>query len=91
MLPALPSLLVSILALLLAGLSFRYSRRKDSAARQQSIQDDFWLRKVISPAAIEPFVKFSSNVIAGLPRIDGEGISAAAVAQFFRDQQAQLI
>jgi len=44
-----------------------------------SIQDDFWLRKIVSPASIEPFVKLSSEIIAELPDATNAALSEDAV------------
>jgi hypothetical protein len=65
--PNTPSIAMSLAALVLAFMSFRYSKKKDSAARVQSIQDDFWLRKVLSPATIEPFVTLAAEIMRTLP------------------------
>lgn len=64
-----PSLVMSLVAVVLSGFSLYYTLSKDSRARKQSIQDDFWLRKVISPASIEPLVKFGSDLFNELPSL----------------------
>lgn len=63
----LPSFFTSVAALILSGLAYKYNRAKDQRARKQSISDDFWLRKVVSPVAIEPFVKFVISLSSTLP------------------------
>ncbi|MDN7995951.1 hypothetical protein [Burkholderia multivorans] len=60
-------MLVSTLAFLLSGGLGFYTFRKDAKVRRQSITDDYWLRKVVSPIAIEPVVKFLLESVAGLP------------------------
>jgi hypothetical protein len=65
--PNVPSITMSLIAVVLSGISLYYTLRKDSRARKQSIQDDFWLRKVVSPVSIEPLVKFGSDLLAHLP------------------------
>lgn len=62
-----PSLLVSIVAIFLSFKAFGYSRRKDQRSRSQSIQDDYWIRKIISPISIEPFLKYTIELSASLP------------------------
>lgn len=62
-----PSLFASLAALFLSWSALKYNRTKDERARTQSISDDFWLRKVVSPVAIEPFVKFVISLSAALP------------------------
>lgn len=69
-LPSLPALSTSVLALLLSGYAIRYNFSKDARSRRQSIQDDFWLRKVVSPVSVEPFVKFTSELLANLPDVE---------------------
>ncbi len=66
-LPSFPALGTSVLALLLSGYALYYNLTKDARARRQSVQDDFWLRKVVSPVSIEPFVKFTSELLVKLP------------------------
>lgn len=63
----LPSFFTSMAALILSGLAYKYNRAKDQRARKQSISDDFWLRKVVSPVAIEPFVRFVISLSSTLP------------------------
>lgn len=83
----LPSLLTSVAALILSALAYKYNRAKDQRARKQSISDDFWLRKVVSPVAIEPFVKFVISLSGTLPSKtsspeDTEKFWASAVTSF---------
>lgn len=65
--PNVPSIAIALVAMYLSAKSIAYTRSKDDRARQQSIQDDFWLRKVISPVSIEPFVTFMTKLLAELP------------------------
>lgn len=65
-----PSLFMSLLAVSLSFWSFFYTRSKDAKARRQSIQDDFWLRKVISPISIEPFVKYTTDLRNALAQVE---------------------
>lgn len=58
---------ISFLALLLSLGTIRYTYRKDAHSRRQSVEDDFWLRKVISPIALEPFIKEVNELAADLP------------------------
>lgn len=86
-LPSLPAFGTSILALILSAYAIRYNFTKDARSRRQSIQDDFWLRKVVSPVSVEPFVKFTSELLANLPdatttREDLEKISRQQLAEF---------
>jgi hypothetical protein len=86
-LPTLPSLVTSVLALLFTAYVFRYNLSKDARSRRQSIQDDFWLRKVVSPVSIEPLVKLTGDILANLPDVqtsttDREEFSRTRLAEF---------
>lgn len=54
-------------ALLISIGGLLYSLRKDRKARLQSIEDDFWLRKVISPIALEPLIKKITETVSNIP------------------------
>lgn len=86
-LPTIPALGTSVLALILSGYALRYNFSKDARTRRQSIQDDFWLRKVVSPVSIEPFVKFTSELLVSLPSAassqqEREAFSTNRLAEF---------
>lgn len=73
-----PSVAFSLVAIVLSVWSLRYTKGKDARARQQSIQDDYWLRKVVSPVSIEPFLKFGTELLSKLPDAqDGPDAAAA--------------
>lgn len=59
------------------GLYF-YKTKRD---RRLSVEDDFWFRKVVSPAAIEPLIKAVSELLIDLPadRADIDGMRDYAV------------
>lgn len=69
-LPSLPAFATSLVALAISGYALYYNLTKDARSRRQSVQDDFWLRKVVSPVSIEPFVKFTSDLLVNLPSTD---------------------
>jgi hypothetical protein len=73
-----PSLTVSLVALALSAWSFWYGRKKDGKSRQQSVEDDYWLRKIVSPMFTEPFVKQGVDLISGLPPHEGAIIAAVS-------------
>ena len=58
---------ISILALLASLGGLGYNFYKDNKSRMRSINDDFWIRKIISPVTIEPLVKEILDVVANLP------------------------
>lgn len=69
-----PSLWISLGALCISILGFAatifdkwWGIRKDQRARTQSIQDEFWLRKVLFPTALEPAINFMTATLSGLP------------------------
>lgn len=62
-----PSILLSLCAIGLSWWVFRYNQVKDQRSRSQSIQDDFWLRKIITPISIEPLLKYNMGLATSLP------------------------
>lgn len=83
MLPTVPALLVSVFALAVSLGTLYYNRNKDTRARRQSIVDDFWLRKVVAPVSIEPFLKATTELCTTLP--DSKW-AANGVQTFWKDQ-----
>lgn len=81
--PSLPALSISLLALGMSVCSFFYVRSKDSRARQQSIVDDYWLRKIVSPMTIEPFLKLATELALKLPT---EAMTGDEIHAFWMDQ-----
>lgn len=84
----LPATAISVLALGLSLWTLMYNRRKDERARRQSIEDDFWLRKVVSPLSIEPFLKHVHELAAALP--GAKGSTKQSVSDFWSDQAAKF-
>ncbi|WP_430227968.1 hypothetical protein [Paraburkholderia tropica] len=81
-------MIVSTLALLISGCLGVYTLRKDGKARRQSISDDYWLRKVVSPVAIEPTMKFILDSAAKLPCDCGDAnFSITAIDAFLTQYQ----
>ena len=91
LLVAMPSIAISLIALGLSAYAVHYNKRKDARARDQSIQDDFWLRKIVSPASIEPFVKLSTDVIAELPDATDVGLSEEVVTNWHNQYHTTLL
>ena len=58
---------ISAVSLLVTLFDKWWGHRKDLRSREQSIQDEFWLRKVMFPSAIEPAMLFMANTISDLP------------------------
>lgn len=82
-----PSLLFSLFALGISLTSYFYNRKKDKRSREQSIHDDFWIRKIISPISVEPFLKYTTELSASLPIVT----SSDEHIQKYWTQQAQKI
>lgn len=82
-----PSVTLSLVALVLSILAYRYNRSKDQMARMQSVNDDYWLRKVVSPSSIEPFLSFTTGLMSKLPPIS----AAASTTTEEADLESQLV
>lgn len=54
-------------ALLVSIGSFLYNFRKDNKTRLWSINDEFWIRKIVSPVTIEPLIKDILEIASNLP------------------------
>lgn len=83
-----PSIVLSLVAIGISVASFFYNKRRDERSRQQSIQDDFWVRKIISPISVEPFLKYSTQLTAGLPT--AHGFTHDMVREFWTDNSAKI-
>lgn len=80
--------LLSVVAICLTIANFVYSLRKDRRARKQSIQDDYWFRKIASPITIEPLVKNLLGISVGLP--DPTSITTETAKSLWKEQAAQV-
>ncbi|MFP3601575.1 hypothetical protein [Paraburkholderia sp. SIMBA_053] len=86
------SLLALLVSLGSAAYTAVYTRRKDSKARQQSINDEYWLRKIVSPLVIEPLVKWLLETVGELPADCSEATFSRDAASAYRDTfQAQML
>lgn len=56
------------LGVLLSVASFFYTRSKDKRARRLSVEDDFWLRGIIRPHAVDPMIKLVLETTGDLPQ-----------------------
>lgn len=59
---------ISGLAFVVSVSNWIYSILKDRKARRFSIEDDYWLRKVIGPITIEPMTKTILEMIGSAPK-----------------------
>lgn len=83
---AVGALIVSVLSLGATIIDKILTYKKDGRARRQSIQDEFWLRKVIFPSAIEPLMLFFAETSGSLPQDSSE---QQARIEYFLDFQAK--
>lgn len=58
---------LSLLSLVGGIVGFSYQEWKRRRDRRNSIDDDFWFRKIISPASIEPMAKVLFELLQGIP------------------------
>lgn len=83
-----PSIVLSLVAVGISIATLIYNRSKDRGARQQSIKDDFWLRKIVSPISIEPLLKYWTELPRSLPTTGSA--NKADVEQYWVQQQKSL-
>jgi hypothetical protein len=57
----------SMVALAVTLYNLYSAKKKDTSSRRQSINDEFWLRKVLFPTSIEPVLDFFSATLKSLP------------------------
>lgn len=84
---------LSFLAIVLSVLSFCYSVFSQRRSRRQSVNDEFWLRKVAYPLVIEPIVNTFTQTVLLLP-LDSAAKKAVGnalpIGQFCSEFQDQL-
>jgi hypothetical protein len=66
--------IIAVIALLVSLGSFWYGWSNDKKVRLQSIEDDYWIRNVISPIGLEPMIK---KIIETVPVVPVNWESAA--------------
>lgn len=72
------AVIISFTSLIVTLVDKYLAYRKDQRSREQSIQDEFWLRKVLFPSAIEPAMNFAVETMGNLP-------APSSTAQVFQD------
>lgn len=65
-----PSALISLSALIISFMALKHTRKEHEKSRTRSIEDDFLIRKIVSPSTIELLIKYSSDLAASLPDIN---------------------
>lgn len=82
---------ISLAAFTLSALSWLDARKKAQDARRQSIEDDFWLRKVLAPALIEPLLRDVHGIVAALPEDCGRAaLPAGSYEAFLQEHQPKI-
>lgn len=86
-----PANYTSSLALVVSVGVVIYTYRKDSRARKHSVEDDYWLRKVVGPIAIEPLLKEILEMVSAAPSDAGSAhFSSSAVDEYHTLYLAKL-
>lgn len=86
-----PTVIISLIALFLSIGSIIYTWRKDKRARTQSIEDDYWLRKVLTPQTIEPLMELVAELTSSLPNDCASPTSATEdYRTFAQDWQSKI-
>ncbi|MDB5762045.1 MAG: hypothetical protein JWQ21_1040, partial [Herminiimonas sp.] len=78
--------IISFLAFCVSGAVGIYTFKKDGRARRYSIEDDYWLRKVIGPIAIEPLLKIVLEMIGSAPADNTSGSADQEKLKAFHDE-----
>jgi hypothetical protein len=61
------SLILSVIAVIASIGAIYYTHIQDKASRNRSVNDEFWIRQIISPVVIEPFIKEINGLVSELP------------------------
>jgi hypothetical protein len=75
---------ISILAIVVSIANYLLTRSNNSKARRQSINDEFWLRKVLYPLSIEPALEFYSEILSDLPKDRYDSMALTADVELFQ-------
>ncbi|TWI62566.1 hypothetical protein IP91_04087 [Pseudoduganella lurida] len=62
-----PSTIVAVIALVVSLGVPIYTWLKDKGDKKKSVEDDYWLRQVVGPVAIEPLLKNVIELIGAVP------------------------
>lgn len=76
-----------LLSLSLAG----YTAWKDIRARRLSINDEYWLRKVVGPIAVEPLLKSILDMIATAPEDNSSAAFSQANVDTYHNDQVKML
>ncbi len=85
------SSLFSVIALIISISSFFYTFYKDKKSRRRSIEDDFWIRKVLSPPSIEKLLEFTTSTTSELMHQSLNGTLSKQIDNTFgRDSLSEI-
>jgi hypothetical protein len=68
------------LGVLLGLTNFWWTFHKSRRDRRLSVEDDFWFRKVVSPASVEPVLELLADLVNELPSLENSQEEIAAYA-----------
>ena len=86
-----PAPWISIFALAVSITLAFYARWKDSRARRHSIDDDYWLRKVVGPVVIEPLLKDILEMAAATPEDKSTSLFKQKAMNSFHDTYSKKL
>jgi hypothetical protein len=84
-----PSIFFAAVALVLSVWTLIWNLRRDDRLRQQSVLDDYWLRKIVSPICIEPFLGYINTLPAHALQ-ESHALSPGMVQEFFAKNMSKL-
>lgn len=82
---------ISAVALLLSLSLAGYTAWKDIRARRLSINDEYWLRKVVGPIAVEPLLKSILDMIASAPEDNSSTTFNQASVDSYHQTQVKML
>lgn len=88
-----PSLILSLVAIVLSIFALSFSNKQQKRGIVQSIKDDYWLRTLVSPACIAPLIDLRQEILSDFPdwrigKADLQQFSAIASIKFSHMQDA---
>lgn len=81
---------IAIFGVVLATINFCFSVWKLVRDRRLSVEDDFWFRKIVSPATIEPMIKAIAGLLDKTPNPDAPAETVAKFAPEVTTEFAKL-
>lgn len=81
---------IAIFGVFLATINFCFSVWKLIRDRRLSVEDDFWFRKIVSPATIEPMIKAVAGLLDKAPNPDAPAETVAKFAPEVTTEFAKL-